>query len=176
MTTTTTTREVMAPGQQCCTFWVDGLFLGVPVEQVQEVLRYQRMTAVPRAPHAVHGLINLRGQIVTALDLRCRLGLPPRPEGELPANVIVRSRGEVVSLLVDDIGDVIDTAGAELQPTPANLPSSIQDVVRGVMPLDGSILLVVDADRAVDVATAPENPTPALTSATAPHTTTGGTP
>lgn len=159
-TVLTSARDVTAPGQQCCTFWVDGLFLGVPVEQVQEVLRYQRMTAVPRAPHAVHGLINLRGQIVTALDLRCRLGLPPRPEEELPANVIVRSRGEVVSLLVDDIGDVIDTAGAELQPTPANLPTSIQDVLRGVMPLAGSILLIVDADRAVDVTTTPDTTNP----------------
>ncbi|MFA6297785.1 MAG: chemotaxis protein CheW [Nocardioides sp.] len=158
--TITTTRDVMSPGQQCCTFWVDGLFLGVPVEQVQEVLRYQRMTAVPRAPHAVHGLINLRGQIVTALDLRCRLGLPPRPEEELPANVIVRSRGEVVSLLVDAVGDVIDTADAELQPTPANLPPGIQDVLRGVMPLAGSILLIVDADRAVDVTTTPDTTNP----------------
>lgn len=172
--TTTATREVMAPGQQCCTFWVDGLFLGVPVEQVQEVLRYQRMTPVPRAPLSVHGLINLRGQIVTALDLRTRLGLPPRPEGELPANVIVRSRGEVVSLLVDDIGDVIDTAGAELQPVPANLPVSVQDVVRGVMPLAGSILLVVDADRAVDVSTAPDLASP--TTSAVPTTHTGGTP
>lgn len=169
--TTTAVRDVMAPGQQCCTFWVDGLFLGVPVEQVQEVLRYQRMTAVPRAPQSVHGLINLRGQIVTALDLRTRLGLPARPEGELPANVIVRSRGEVVSLLVDDIGDVIDTAGSELQPTPANLPWSVRDVVRGVMPLDGTILLVVDADRAVDVSNAPD---PTAPIATATHT--GGTP
>ncbi|WP_300600701.1 chemotaxis protein CheW, partial [uncultured Nocardioides sp.] len=81
-----------------CTFWVDGLYFGLQVEHVQEVLRYQQLTVVPCAPDAVHGLINLRGQIVTALDLRCRLGLPPRPEGELPMNVIVRSRGEVVSL------------------------------------------------------------------------------
>ena len=136
---------------QMCTFWVDGLYFGLQVEHVQEVLRYQQLTVVPCAPDAVHGLINLRGQIVTALDLR--LGLPPRPEGELPMNVIVRSRGEVVSLLVDDIGDVIDTTEVSLQPTPANLPPSVQDVVGGVLPLPGSILLVVDAERAVDVST-----------------------
>jgi purine-binding chemotaxis protein CheW len=68
-------------------------------------------------------------------------------------NVIVRSRGEVVSLLVDDIGDVIDTTEVSLQPTPANLPPTVQDVVGGVLPLPGSILLVVDAERAVDVST-----------------------
>jgi len=142
--------------RQYCTFWVDGLHFGLSVEHVQEVLRYQQLTAVPCAPDAVLGLINLRGQIVTALDLRCRLGLPPRPAGELPMNVIVRSRGEVVSLLVDDIGDVMDADELTLQPTPANLPVTVQDVVSGVLPLTDSILLVVDADRAVDVSTVPD--------------------
>jgi purine-binding chemotaxis protein CheW len=149
-------QTLLVPARQYCTFWVDGLVFGLAVEHVQEVLRYQQMTGIPRAPEAVLGLINLRGQIVTALDLRCRLGLPPRPEDALPMNVIVRSRGEVVSLLVDDIGDVIDTADVELQPPPANLPASVRDVVSGVMPLADSILLVVDPDRAVDVTTAPD--------------------
>jgi len=141
---------------QYCTFWVDGLFFGVGVECVQEVLRYQHLTAVPSAPEAIQGLINLRGQIVTALDLRCRLGLPPRPDDALPMNVIVRSRGEVVSLLVDDIGDVIDTSGLELEPAPANVPSVVQDALRGVLALPDSILLVLDADRAADVSAALE--------------------
>ena len=152
----------MSEQSQYCTFWVDGLFFGVGVECVQEVLRYQQLTAVPSAPEAIQGLINLRGQIVTALDLRCRLGLPPRAEDALPMNVIVRSRGEVVSLLVDDIGDVIDTSGLELEPAPANVPSVVQDVVHGVLALPDSILLVLDADRAADVSVVPE--------------TTGGTP
>ncbi|RNL78262.1 chemotaxis protein CheW [Nocardioides marmorisolisilvae] len=152
----------MGEQSQYCTFWVDGLFFGVGVECVQEVLRYQQLTAVPSAPEAIQGLINLRGQIVTALDLRCRLGLPPRADDALPMNVIVRSRGEVVSLLVDDIGDVIDTSGLELEPAPANVPSVVQDVVHGVLALPDSILLVLDADRAADVSVVPE--------------TTGGTP
>ena len=148
--------------EQYCTFWVDDLYFGVAVAEVQEVLRHQPMTPVPRANEAVRGLINLRGQIVTALDLRVRLGLPPRPEGALPMNVIVRSRGEVVSLLVDDIGDVIDTSGLELEPAPANVPSVVQDVVHGVLALPEAVLLVLDADRAADVSVVPE--------------TTGGTP
>jgi purine-binding chemotaxis protein CheW len=146
----------MVEKSQYCTFWVDGLFFGVGVECVQEVLRYQQLTAVPSAPEAIQGLINLRGQIVTAVDLRCRLGLPPRPEDALPMNVIVGSRGEVVSLLVDDIGDVIDTSGFELEPAPANVPSVVQDVVHGVLALPDSILLVLDADRAADVSVVPE--------------------
>ena len=140
---------------QFCTFRVDGLFFGVAVAEVQEVIRYQDMTVVPRAPGAVRGLINLRGQIVTAVDLRSRLGMAPRPADTLPMNVIVRSRGEVVSLLVDEIGDVIDTAGLENEPAPANLPSRVRDVVQGVLPLPEEILLVLDADRAVDVTTVP---------------------
>jgi len=152
----------MSQPSQYCTFWVNGLFFGVAVSGVQEVLRYQPLTAVPSAPEAIQGLINLRGQIVTAVDLRFRLGLPPRPEDALPMNVIVRSRGEVVSLLVDDIGDVIDTSGLDLEPAPANVPSVIQDVVTGVLALPDAILLVLDADRAADVSVVPE--------------TTGGTP
>ena len=148
--------------QQFCTFFIDSLFFGVDVMRVQEVLRGQEMTRVPLAPAVVQGLINLRGQIVTALDLRCRLGLPPRAEDALPMNVIVRSRGEVVSLLVDDIGDVIDTSGLELEPAPANVPSVVQDVVHGVLALPEAVLLVLDADRAADVSVVPE--------------TTGGTP
>lgn len=152
---------------QYCTFWVDGLFFGVAVAGVQEVLRYQQLTVVPSAPEAIQGLINLRGQIVTAVDLRCRLGLPARAETALPMNVIVRSRGEVVSLLVDDIGDVItatneDGTVLELEPTPANVPSVVQDVVSGVLALPDAILLVLDADRAADVSVVPA--------------TTGGTP
>jgi purine-binding chemotaxis protein CheW len=149
-----------APAQYC-TFWVDGLFFGVAVSEVQEVLRYQQLTAVPAAPEAVQGLINLRGQIVTALDLRTRLGLAPRPEEALPMNVIVRSRGEVVSLLVDDIGDVITvdpstSGGLDLEAPPANVPSIVQDVLVGVLPLPGELLLVIDADRAADVTAVPE--------------------
>ncbi len=147
--------------EQFCTFWVADLYFGVAVDEVQEVLRHQPMTPVPQADAAVTGLINLRGQIVTAVDLRVRLGLPARAPGVLPMNVIVRSRGEVVSLLVDDIGDVIDPAqlgGAEPQPAPSNMPRDVQDVVRGVRPLADAILLVLDADRAVDVSAAPDNP------------------
>lgn len=142
----------MSSAEEYCTFWVADRFFGVPVDQVQEVLRHQPMTPVPRAPEAVRGLINLRGQIVTAVDLRVRLGLPPRDEE--PMNVIVRSRGEVISLLVDDIGDVIDTTGVPGEPAPSNIPADVQQVVLGVRPLPDQILLVLDADRAVDVATA----------------------
>ncbi|GAA1957882.1 chemotaxis protein CheW [Nocardioides panacihumi] len=136
---------------QYCTFWIDDLFFGVDVDDVQEVLRHQPMTPVPRASEGVQGLINLRGQIVTAVDLRVRLGLPTRDGDRLPMNVIVRSRGEVISLLVDDIGDVVDTDGLTVEQVPSNMPGDVQQVVRAVRPLPDKLLLVLDADRAVEV-------------------------
>lgn len=145
----------VAAADQYCTFHVDGLFFGIAVQDVQEVLRYQQMTQVPRAPRCVRGLINLRGQIVTAIDLRARLGLADRPDAQLPMNVVLRSRDEVVSLLVDDIGDVIDTSGLSLEAAPSTMPASVRDVLRGVLPLPTSILLVIDPDLAADIAAEP---------------------
>lgn len=156
MSTTATQQTTVQ--DQYCTFYVAELFFGVAVAEVQEVLRHQPMTPVPRAAGAVTGLINLRGQIVTAIDLRHRLGLPPRDADQLPMNVIVRTRGEVISLLVDDIGDVIDLTGpdgATAEPAPSNMPARLRDVVSEVRPLPDSILLVLDADRAVDVTGTP---------------------
>src|SRR5215813_3657652 len=94
--------------RQFCTFHVGNLFLGIEVQQVQEVIRYLEMTRVPLAADAVMGLINLRGQIVTAIDLRRRLQIAPRPFDEQPMNVVVRDGENAVSLLVDRIGDVLE--------------------------------------------------------------------
>lgn len=148
-------HAIAAATSQYCTFWVGGLFFGVAVMDVQEVLRYQDMTVVPQAPGCVTGLINLRGQIVTAIDLRSRLELPERSADDLPMNVVLRSRDEVVSLLVDDIGDVIDTSAHLLEPTPVTLPPAVRTVLRGVLSLPESILLVLDPDLAADVAVQP---------------------
>lgn len=150
------TLAVQAP-TQCCTFWTGGLLFGVSVFNVQEVLRFQHMSPVPSAPDAVSGLINLRGQIVTAIDLRHRLGLPPQPEGATPINVVARSRGEIVSFLVDDIGDVIETGELPVQPPPANLSPTISDALLGVITLPQHILLVLDVDTAADITSVPQH-------------------
>jgi purine-binding chemotaxis protein CheW len=139
----------MAREQQFCTFWLDGLFLGVDVLEVQEVFKYQEMTRVPLAPPVVHGLINLRGQIVTALDLRTRLELPPRPEGRLPMNVVVRADDGAVSLLVDEIGDVLEVSEADFSRPPETLQGLARTLIRGVYKLDGRLLLILDTARAV---------------------------
>jgi purine-binding chemotaxis protein CheW len=137
--------------RQFCTFEVAGLLLGVDVLDVQEVIRYHPMTRVPHAPAVVRGLINLRGQIVTALDLRMRLGLPERAEGELPMNVVVRTEGGAVSLLVDTIGDVLEAEESSLAPPPETLRGPARVLVRSVCKLQDRLLLALDVARTVDI-------------------------
>ena len=140
----------MASSQQFCTFFLDGHFFGTPVPQVQEVIQYQVMTRVPLAPSVVSGMINLRGQIVSAIDLRRRLGFPDRPADQLPMNVVVRTNEGAVSLLVDEIGDVIEVEEEALESPPETLQGFAREVVRGVYKLSGRLLLVLDTERAVD--------------------------
>src|SRR5713101_5367581 len=99
-------NEVDASGR-LSTFFVADLFFGIDVLRVQEVLRYQAMTRVPKAPEVIEGLMNLRGQIVTAIDMRRLLHLPERPGNAQPMNVVIRTDDGAVSLLVDEIGDVL---------------------------------------------------------------------
>jgi purine-binding chemotaxis protein CheW len=141
----------MASSQQFCTFFLDGHFFGTPVPQVQEVIQYQEMTRVPLAPNVVSGMINLRGQIVSAIDLRRRLGLHDRRSGQLPMNVVVRTNEGAVSLLVDEIGDVIEVEEETLESPPETLQGFARQVVRGVYKLSGRLLLALDIDRVVDL-------------------------
>jgi purine-binding chemotaxis protein CheW len=136
---------------QLSTFFVADLFFGVDVLNVQEVLRSQQMTPVPQASEMVEGLINLRGQIVTAIDMRRRLRLPPRAEGETPMNMVVRTADGAVSLQVDEIGDVLDVDAAAYEPLPGNLDPAARELIRGVYKLKDRVLLVLDTEKAVEV-------------------------
>jgi len=136
---------------QLSTFFVADLFFGVDVIDVQEVLRSQQMTPVPQASEMVEGLINLRGQIVTAIDMRRRLRLPPRAEGETPMNMVIRTSDGVVSLQVDEIGDVLDVDAAAYEPLPGKLNLAARELIRGVYKLKDRVLLVLDTEKAVEV-------------------------
>ncbi|MGA8222928.1 MAG: chemotaxis protein CheW [Candidatus Acidiferrales bacterium] len=140
----------MANAQQHCTFFIDGQFFGVPVQQVQEVIRYQEMNRVPLAPQVIRGLINLRGQIVVAIDLRRRLCAAERPEGQLPMNVVVRTEDGVVSLLVDEIGDVLEVQEETFESPPETLRNASRELVLGVHKLPNQLLLILDAEKAVN--------------------------
>jgi purine-binding chemotaxis protein CheW len=150
-TTPFTETADQAAGRQYSTFDVAGFYFGIDVMQVQEVLRYQEMTRVPLAPAVIEGLINLRGQIVTAIDMRRRLGLPPRSDGETAMNVVVRTEEGAVSLLVDEIGDVVEVDSASFERPPDNLDPEIRELVRGIHKLKDRLLLVLDIGQTLNL-------------------------
>lgn len=144
----------MAVPVQFCSFHVGDLFLGVELLRVQEVNRLQEVTAVPLAPRVVTGLINLRGQIVTALDLRERLNLPPREDGVRPMSVVMRGEQGIRSFLVDRVADVVEADPDGFEPPPLTLDTTARDFVRAVCKQPGRLLLIIDPERVVEATTA----------------------
>jgi purine-binding chemotaxis protein CheW len=135
---------------QLSTFVVNGYLFGARIATVQEVVHHQPMTRVPLAPPAVGGLINLRGQVITAIDLRRRLGFPDRPAGGPPMDVIVRTRHGSVSLLVDRIGDGVEVSADAFEEPPETLRGVARELILGAYKLDGALLLLLDVERAVE--------------------------
>jgi purine-binding chemotaxis protein CheW len=140
----------VANTQQFCTFFLKDQFFGIPVEQVQEVLKYQETTRVPLVPEVIRGLINLRGQIVMAVDLRRRLHIEERPEGMLPVNVVVRTQEGPVSLLVDSIGDVVEVKEETFEDPPQTLEGDMRTLIAGVHKLDQGLMHVLNTERACE--------------------------
>jgi len=141
----------MSSSQQFCTFLVDGEMFGTPVARVQEVIRQQEMTPVPLAPDVVAGMMNLRGQIVCAIDLRRRLQLPDRAADQTPMSVVVRTNQGTVSLLVDEIGDVIEVTDEARERAPETLQGVAREVIEGVYKLPDRLLLALDVNRVGEV-------------------------
>lgn len=166
----------MVETQQFATFYLDRLLFGVEVKQVQEVIRFQEMTRVPLAPAVVRGLINLRGQIVTAVDLRRRLGLPELEPDRLPMNVVVRTSDGAVSLLVDEIGDVVEVTSDAFECPPETVTGAARDLIRGVYKMSDGLLRVLDTQRSVQVGADAVEQTRALSLETADGASIAGTP
>lgn len=124
---------------------------GTPVARVQEVIRQQEMTPVPLAPDVVAGMMNLRGQIVCAIDLRRRLQLPDRTADQTPMSVVVRTNQGTVSLLVDEIGDVIEVTDEARERAPETLQGVAREVIEGVYKLPDRLLLAIDVNRVGEV-------------------------
>jgi purine-binding chemotaxis protein CheW len=138
-----------APIIQFCTFTLDGLWFGVPVDRVQEIVRHLGLTRVPLAPPVIRGLMNLRGQIVTAIDLRRRLDFHDRTTSDLPMNVVIRTEEGLVSLLVDQIGDVVVVETQTRDAPPPTLKGAARELIRGAYQLPNRLLLDLDLDRAL---------------------------
>ncbi len=149
------TNPELPSGLQLCTFRLGDLFLGVDVLDVQEVLYQADVTTVPLSSAAVSGLINLRGQIATTVDLRTRLGVAGDFNLERPTHVVVKSAGESVSLIVDRVDDVIDVDPGLYEAPPDTMVGAAADLILGAYKLEDELLLILDVAKAI--ATSPTN-------------------
>jgi purine-binding chemotaxis protein CheW len=128
------------------TMFVAGQLFGIPVLQVQDILAHAKITRVPLAPPEIAGSLNLRGRIVTAIDLRTRLGMPPAPsEQRAGMNIVVHHNNELYSLIVDKVGDVLSLAENAFEPNPPTLDSTWRSVSKGIYRLEGQLMVVIDA-------------------------------
>jgi len=137
----------MTKNQRFCTFFLNDLFFGIEVENVQEVNRFQEMTSIPLAPEAVCGLINLRGQVVTAIRLKCMLALADSKENTDPMNVVIQSQEGIFSFIVDDIGEVLEVNDELLEPPPDTLMGPVREIIRGAYKVEPNLLLALDANK-----------------------------
>jgi len=128
-----------------------GQMFGLPIARVQDVFKPTRITRVPLAGAEIAGVLNLRGRIVTAIDLRRRLGLQSRAEDRPPMAIGIETKGESFGLLADTVGEVLRLADADLEPIPINLDSGLAAVSAGVHRLDGQLMVVLDVERVLDL-------------------------
>lgn len=131
---------------QLATFYVGDLFVGVEIDKVQEINRRTDLVPAPGAPSHVRGVVNLRGDVVTVLDLRQILGLPSKPIHRQNRNVVTHSNGELIGLLVDRIADILSISSFAISPAPANLDVN-EELLRGVCRTDKEILLILNLDH-----------------------------
>lgn len=141
----------MSVSKQFCTFYLGNQCFGLDVLKVQEIVRFQPLTRVPLAHPMVRGLINLRGQIVTAIDLRERLELPARGDNREPVNVVVQTDDGAVSLLVDEIGDVLEVTEQQFERPPETLQGPARELTHGAYKLPDRLLVILDPELIVTV-------------------------
>lgn len=141
----------MKPHQQFCTLRVGDLLLGIDVEKIQEVLRDTSITPVPLAPSSIRGLINLRGQIVTAIDLRQRLDLEANEPTASFMTMVLGTANESLALVVDSVGDVVDVAAGAFETPPDTLKGEARRMIAGAYKLERELLLVLRLDVVLNI-------------------------
>ncbi len=150
-TPTVTGQESHPAANGFVTMTIAGQLFGIPVLQVQDVLGPQNLTRVPLAPPEVAGSLNLRGRIVTAIDVRIRLGLPPRPEGMTGMSVVVDLGGELYSLLIDQVGEVLTMDKESFESNPPTLDPRWREVSRGIYRLKEQLMVVIDVTQLLNL-------------------------
>jgi purine-binding chemotaxis protein CheW len=133
------------------TFTIAGQIFGLPIERVQDVFKPVRMTRVPLAGAEIAGVLNLRGRIVTAIDMRNRLEVKKRQSSDAPMAIGLEAKGESFGLLVDAVGEVLKLPNTQREPNPVNLDRKLAVLSAGVYRLDGQLLVVLDVDRVLDL-------------------------
>ena len=146
-------QETLTKEHQFCTFYLENLFFGIEVEKIQEIIRYCPITYVPLSSPDVAGLINIRSQIVTAIDLRNSLNLPQNSLDYFPLNVVVNLGDEIISLLVDEVGDVLDISEDNFEKTPETLTGKVKDLIKGTYKLEQKLLLILDVEKVIHIET-----------------------
>lgn len=146
------TAEQSEISNQLLTFTVHDQLFGIPVLQVNDVLKSQKVTRTPLAPPSIAGIMNLRGKIVTAIDVRCCLGQPEQSQDALNMSVVIDQNGELFSLIIDSVGDVLTLSDDTYEVTPATLDPAWRSVSRGIHKLDGKILVVLDVKSLLELA------------------------
>ncbi len=133
--------------QQICTFYLNDIYFGIEIESVREIIRQQSLTRIPLAPTDICGLMNLRGQVIPVVDLACRLGLRAASCGmgeQTVYNAIVDANDDVVSFIVDDIGDVLQCQSDTFEPPPAHLNADIRFFLKGAYKLERGFLPILN--------------------------------
>jgi len=141
------------PEIEFVTVWIGGQLFGLPIGRVHDVFMVDRLTRVPLAPREIAGILNLRGRVVTTIDMRGRLDLPPREAARNNMAVGIEHRGESYGLLIDSVGEVLKIAAANREPNPVNLDPRWSQVADGVVQLDGRLMVVLDVDRVLELKT-----------------------
>lgn len=145
MTTTTAVAKIdSGASEQLVTMRVGKQVMGIPVQDVREILREQKVTHIPLVSGEIAGVLNLRGRIVTAIDVRYKMKLPPREAGRECTFVVVENKGELYSLIVDSVGDVLTIPSASIEKSPPNLASNWREVSSGVYKLENELLVILD--------------------------------
>ena len=133
------------------TMRVDSQLFGIPVQHVRDVLKEQKVARIPLAYPEIAGSINLRGRIVTVINLRERLKLGPKKDDKPYMFVVVERNHELYSLMVDSVGDVMNIPHAQIEKSPANLSASWRDVASGINRLEGELLVIIDPKALLDI-------------------------
>ncbi len=147
----------MTHSRQFCTFFLNHLLFGVQSQKIQEIVSYRELRPVPLAPSAVSGLMNLRGQVVVALELRKQLELADRPANMTPVCLVVRAAEGEVCLLADEVGNVVEVDDETFEPSPETLSPRLRSMILGVHKLEHQLMHVLATDRACEVGTGDES-------------------